>query len=161
MATTGRAIDEQGNVYLSADVTYGNYSWKFTIDPLSVQEFKLDVEFDESRAELDQNYFNGGIKYLPPFVEMYPPDFTGLDAGLLQNIHGEFYDGGQGGEVPLGEVDVVTISFIDKYPGMGDVDKVGFRVFASEDDFVKMIDPFTKETTEFVGPEQIQEAKGG
>ena len=166
MAATGRAIDEQGNVFLSADVTYGNFSWKFTIDPLDVEEFKLDVQFDPNRAELDQSYGINGIEYLFPFVQRYPPDSSALDAGLLRDIHGIFSGVGQDSQgqaagPPSGEVDVVTISFIDKYPGLGNVNEVGFTVFASdESDFVKGRDSTTGDPKEFSGPGQIQEATG-
>jgi hypothetical protein len=142
-AATSRAIDQQGNVFLSADVTYGNFSWKFRIDPLSVQEFKLDVQFDPSRAEF------ADIVYLNGFTEVTPPDLSGLPNGFLSDLQGIF----QGpGLPPLGEVDVVDVYFQDLLQEPDSADKVPFRVFASEGDFVRGLDETGE--TRWYGPGQ-------
>lgn len=118
--------------FLTCEAGYDSRSgWYYKVDPLFVDSFQLDVQFDPARASF------AGITYISPFVEVTPPDLSELSLGFIRRITGQ-----ASGSVPSGDVDVFALNFTDLHPELNPAAAV-FTVFGGPDSFIRLLDTDT------------------
>ena len=124
-------------------LTYVNgvKKWVCRIDPLNVQGFQLDFQWDPNRVQLDTSVGLGGVIYKNPFNQTSAP-ILDMAGGFLRDIAGSTL------ATSPGDVDIFELVFIDLQPGLP-IDGVPFTVFASPNDSITAFDPDTNQTVVF------------
>jgi len=107
----------------------GLYDLICYIDPLNVEAFQLDYQFDPAGLQFR------GIDFLDPYVQTSPPDLSQLSSGLIRDIAGAV---APGTPPPPGDVDIFDVKFLST-----GVPFTGPTVFASSNDYVVVLDTDT------------------
>ncbi len=129
-----------GGCTTTMTLTYVNgvQKWVCRIDPLNVQQFQLDVQWDPARARLDTA---AGIGFKVPFAQNVIP--------ILDQAGGRLSDiGGVSATAPAGDADIFELVFIDLQPGLP-INQAPFTVFASSNDSIVAFDTDTNGTVTF------------
>jgi PEP-CTERM motif len=116
-------------------------NWLCYIDPLNVEAFQLDFQFDPSQFSYT------GITYVSPYAQTAPPDLSQLSSGLIQNIAGA----SSISPPPPGDVNIFAVELssttLSTAPPV-------FTAFASGTNFITSFDTSTGLTTT-IGASQI------
>jgi hypothetical protein len=118
----------------------GGFFSTWFVDPVDVQGFKLDIQFNPTQLEFL------GIDYISPYVETTPPNFSQLGSGRIFDIAGD----SSISPPPPGEVFLFDVRFRALEPGSPGT----FSLFADSNAFIIGYDRDTGQTTKY-GSETI------
>jgi len=146
--TYGAHIDEVANTtlaLLTCKLLPGEngttLTWHCRVDPLNVDAFQLDFQFDASGFEFV------GLNFIDPYVQTAPPDLSLIGSGLIQDIAGE----SSISPPPPGDVDIYEVVLRNRPGSSG---PPVFTAFASGNDFIRSFDTDTGQSFT-IGPDRI------
>ena len=111
----------------------------YTVDPLNVESFQLDVAFDPNDMSFQS------LSYVSPYVQTTSPDLSQLGSGLLRDVAGT----SSISPPPPGDVDIFVVTFMDLRPDPSI--PTTLTVFGSSNDYVVALDTETSDSVMFGG----------